>query len=633
MRSQRLTWTSVICGTSRIGLALVVMLGAWPQVPAQAAPAAAVVPGEGYPHPILSDVRVRQAVAYCADREALVGSVYSFLTSAQQQDLLMDSIIPTSHWAHATPASTYAHNPTLGRQLLDQAGWTLGPGAQVRTNGAGQPLRISVTTTTSSFRVTYLTVLQTQLAACGVDLNLITTPASWFFGATTGLRVREFESSVFAWVSEPDPKGTTLYACDMIPTPANQWSGQNYMGWCNDTADAALLQATQVLTRSTRLAAYAVVQEAMATDMVSLPLFRRVELHGTDRNLSGFAPSPYSTTYTWNANTWSIPATTTLVIGAMQEPGSLFAMQDTSAIGGQVRALVEGVGAAVLPNGDLQPVLDAALPTVENGGIVVQEVPVTAGTLVADEGGTVQPLTAGMTIRTHSGAVVTYSGGTVMMSRAVITTSFQSGLMWSNGTPLVQADLALWDAIQCNPASSARTFNCADVTQREYLSATTARYTLVPGLVPQDVAPYLPGAYPSQRVVSGGRLLQNVPASEWPTLTEVTRTPIGLGPYRLVSWEPGVRMVFAANTFYGPGAPATPNLEIRFFQGSNILMANLISGVVDVAGAETGVAAQDLVAADQAGLVRAVVVASPTWEHLDFNLTEFYRLRLPSLQR
>ena len=41
------------------------------------------------PHPLLGDVRIRQAIAFCTNRPELIKSVYPFLTEEQQQGLLM----------------------------------------------------------------------------------------------------------------------------------------------------------------------------------------------------------------------------------------------------------------------------------------------------------------------------------------------------------------------------------------------------------------------------------------------------------------------------------------------------------------------------------------------------------------
>lgn len=227
------------------------------------------------PHPILSDVRVRQAIAYCTDKDALIASVYPDLTPAERQSLIMDAFIAPFHWAYTPPNTKYDYNPALGRALLDQAGWILLAGEEYRRDQNGQ-LTISLTTTNSGFRLTFLTVFQNQMKACGIRLVLKPVSATWFYGNSTGLAKRDFELADFAWVGGEEPGGATLYACDQIPLPANNWGGQNYMGWCNSTASEAIKRAAnETLPRNERKGYYATVIEEMAKDVPSLPLFLR----------------------------------------------------------------------------------------------------------------------------------------------------------------------------------------------------------------------------------------------------------------------------------------------------------------------------------------------------------------------
>ncbi|RMD77359.1 MAG: peptide ABC transporter substrate-binding protein, partial [Chloroflexi bacterium] len=105
------------------------------------------------PHPILSDLRVRQAIAYCTNRPELIQSVYPYLAPEQQQELLMDTFLPKAHWAAAKEnITTYPFDPEKGKALLEEAGWTLPQGASVRVNANGEPLSLSFTTTNAQFR-------------------------------------------------------------------------------------------------------------------------------------------------------------------------------------------------------------------------------------------------------------------------------------------------------------------------------------------------------------------------------------------------------------------------------------------------------------------------------------------------
>ena len=88
-------------------------------------------PVEPVSHPILSDVTVRRAIAYCTDKDALVAFVYPDLSPQQRQGLIAETFVPTNSWAYSPPSVIYAYNPVMGQSLLDQAGWTLPVGSQM----------------------------------------------------------------------------------------------------------------------------------------------------------------------------------------------------------------------------------------------------------------------------------------------------------------------------------------------------------------------------------------------------------------------------------------------------------------------------------------------------------------------
>jgi len=134
---------------------------------------------------------------------------------------------------------------------------------------------------------------------------------------------------------------------------------------------------------------------------------------------------------------------------------------------------------------------------------------------------------------------------------------------------------------------------------------------------------YTVGAYPSHQVLADGRKLADVPAAEWGTLPEIVDDPLSNGPYVLDSWEKGQSMTFTANPNYYKGEPAIKTVIIKFIADTNQAVAQLLTGEVDVLGTETlgaGAEVQTVLDAATAGDVQAFTIASPTWEHIDFNL-------------
>lgn len=102
------------------------------------------------PHPILSDVRVRRAIAHCTDRARLFRAAYPGLTDTAPFEA--DSFIPREHWAYAPDIARYPFDPATGGALLEEAGWALADGAEYRSNANGDELALTLTTTDAQFR-------------------------------------------------------------------------------------------------------------------------------------------------------------------------------------------------------------------------------------------------------------------------------------------------------------------------------------------------------------------------------------------------------------------------------------------------------------------------------------------------
>jgi len=258
-----------------LGLALAVLWGG--------ATRAADTQGEpvvAQPHPILGDLRVRQAIAHCTDKDGLVAAAYPDLTPAERAELIIDSFIPPTSWAYSPPTTTYEYSPTLAGDLLDDAGWIWPVGEDYRMKDRRE-LAVSLKTTDAQLRIDLVNAYTTQLAACGIRLIGLNLPASYWFGwdRETGLYRRDYSIAEYAWMSNVDEPGYySLYGCEAIPSPVNSWDHdyQNFMGWCNPDAEAALLIADDTtLPQDERKAYYAQLTEYLTQDVPSIPLFLR----------------------------------------------------------------------------------------------------------------------------------------------------------------------------------------------------------------------------------------------------------------------------------------------------------------------------------------------------------------------
>ncbi|MGB9794688.1 ABC transporter substrate-binding protein [Caldisericum exile] len=187
--------------------------------------------------PILSDVRVRKAIAYGIDYNDLNNRVFSgsrFISHLTYLGLL-NSFYRNSN------ATLPDYNLSMANTLLDDSGWKMGSDGYRYKDG--KKLTLELSTTTRQDRKDEAVVLQAQLKKIGIDIQTKFLSASYFFGTYTTHRM--FQLAMFAWGGDPlDPGGFTLYHSSQIPTEANGWQGQNYPGISDPTLDDAIYKAT-----------------------------------------------------------------------------------------------------------------------------------------------------------------------------------------------------------------------------------------------------------------------------------------------------------------------------------------------------------------------------------------------------
>jgi ABC-type transport system substrate-binding protein len=589
------------------------------------------------PHPILGDLRVRQAMALCTDKAAVAQAGYPLLSREQAEGLVLNTFIQKGHWAYAGDENItiYPYDPVAGGAKLDEAGWTLAEGAQFRANAAGDELSLQLTTTTAAFRQAWAAVWEQQMAACGIRIIRLHAPSTWWFGDTTGLARRDFELGAYAWVGQFDPGGYSLWACDQIPFPSNGWVGQNTMGWCNPLADAGIKKAVNSLAMADRIEGYKAVQKAYTEDVPAIPLFNRTETFSAVVGLAGFAPTPGEEYYTYNIQDWVLTGTDgavkdTIVIGFTQPPASLYTLVESGYSAVLAVSVIGFPRSYKTLNYTATPYLVTELSTLESGLALNNDVQVQAGDKILDANGTPVVLAADMQVYDNTGAVVTYDGTTpVTMKQLVITYPWRNDLVWSDGVPLAIEDFKLSWKTACDPENGATSFYTCDRTKEVAFAedgTNTYTMTFIPGY--QDALYYLApiGFSPAHRIIETegpykGMTLADVPAKDWPTLPEIAEKPIDVGPYMIVENIPGEKIVYVANPYAAADlAPKTPNLVILMITPENA-EAQLLAGAVDMLDSTTlaGLTEQ-LVTAEAEGKVKNFVISGATWEHIDINM-------------
>ncbi len=117
--------------------------------------------------PLVSDVRVRQALNYAVDKESIIRTV--LLGNGKTATVWLFGPQVTGF----TPTEGYPYNPDKARALLEEAGWRVGAGGIRQRDG--QPLRLTYVTRKGGAPgdLEIAELVQGMLRAVGVDVNLV----------------------------------------------------------------------------------------------------------------------------------------------------------------------------------------------------------------------------------------------------------------------------------------------------------------------------------------------------------------------------------------------------------------------------------------------------------------------------
>lgn len=249
-------------------------------------------------NPILKDVKVRQALAFGSDREGIANALFH-----GRQPVAHGTEPPKSPYFNAN-IKKYPFNQEEAKKLLDQSGWKLVKGKDIREKN-GEPLQLIIMTTSGNkTRERVEQFLQSQWRGIGVDLVIKNEPAKVFFGET--MRKRKYPAlAMYAWVKDPLSVSDTLWRCDYIPKAENNFQGQNNPGWCVKKVDDLLRLANRELDEQKRIKLGQDVEAIFAEELPSLPMFFQVEVSVTNKKLKNWKPTGMLQPVSWNSYQWS----------------------------------------------------------------------------------------------------------------------------------------------------------------------------------------------------------------------------------------------------------------------------------------------------------------------------------------
>src|SRR5579862_1570765 len=237
--------------------------------------------------PIVSDIRVRQAIRLAIDRQALMNKVIAGYGLIQESTI--SPVLPIAPTLDEIPL--VAPDVDKAKQLLDEAGWKVGSDG-VRVKG-GQRLSLTLPYYVgSSAADDTVEFIRASLKNVGVELQTRQYSVANYFASYQQNGIvygGKWDMTFFAWQTDPVGEISNLWECNQIPP-----DGQNVTHFCNKQLDDLLekfkntydpVQHKQILAQ----------EEKIITDNVpTIVLYIWKASNTYNKNLTGWHPGAWT---------------------------------------------------------------------------------------------------------------------------------------------------------------------------------------------------------------------------------------------------------------------------------------------------------------------------------------------------
>ena len=202
--------------------------------------------------PILSDKRMRRALAMCIDLKSIIENLYRGTARA------MNGPFTPDQWSYNPDVPVIQYNPQEALRTLRSLGW-------LDTDGDGildknrKPLKLEMLVFSGGVASTqFAPLFQAELKKIGVQLDIVPLEPSTFISRVLA---GNYQCAYMNWGLDPDPDPFNLFHSSQFPP-----RGQNLVFYSNPEADRLMEEGRRELDQSKRKVIYRQLHALLADD-------------------------------------------------------------------------------------------------------------------------------------------------------------------------------------------------------------------------------------------------------------------------------------------------------------------------------------------------------------------------------
>ncbi len=221
-----------------------------------------------------TDVRIRRAVNYAINREAVVKAFYAGVGAVAKNPM------PPTIWGYNDAVKPYEHNVAKAKQLIAEAGYPNGFSTELYWPNRARP---------------YLTqpqkiaeAIQSQLAEAGIRAKLVTFEWGTFLAKTKN---GEHQMTILGWTGDNGDPDNFLYVL-LDKDNAVHGKASNRAFYKSEQVHALLIKAQQVTNQSERANLYRQAQQVIHDDAPWAPFVHAGRVAAYRKTVANFFGHP-----------------------------------------------------------------------------------------------------------------------------------------------------------------------------------------------------------------------------------------------------------------------------------------------------------------------------------------------------
>jgi len=238
------------------------------------------------------DKRVRQAIAYAIDKESIIEGALLGLGE------VCTGPLPPKSWAYNPNVKPYGYEPDRAKRMLAEAGWKDTDGDGILDKN-GQPFKFTIVTNQGNEkRLKAAQIIQQNLKAVGIDVNLLVL--EWQSFINEYVEKGKFEAIILGWALTFDPDSYSIWHSSMAKEGM-----LNHVRYKNPEVDRLLEEGRRTFDLEKRKKIYWKFHEVVADDAPYVFLYVPDKLTVLDRRFKNVTVEPIGIWH--NFEEWYVP--------------------------------------------------------------------------------------------------------------------------------------------------------------------------------------------------------------------------------------------------------------------------------------------------------------------------------------